>query len=138
QPGTHTMTVAGAASLLVCRLHLYPGAHDPDEVRAAGRKPRGKKFGVLLPATADDDETPERTEKVETNFRPTTRLSAIDKSIGRAREWLADHFTVEPDTPWKLYYLYGLERLAALAAIKEIDGHDWYAEGAAYLVSTQR
>src|SRR4029077_16847580 len=81
---------------------------------------------------------PERTEKVETNFRPTTRLSAIDKSIGRAREWLADHFPVEPDTPWKLYYLYGLERHAALAAIKEIDGHDWYAEGAAYLVSTQR
>ena len=49
QPGSHTMTVAGSASLLVCRLHLYPGAHDPNEVRVAGRKAKGNKFGVLVP-----------------------------------------------------------------------------------------
>ncbi len=138
QPGTHTMTVAGAASLLVCRLHLYPGAHDPDEVRISGRKARGKKYGVLLPATVDDDdEVPEQAAKVETNFKATTRLSAIDKAVGRARAWLEDHFSVAPETPWGLYYLYGLERFAALAGIKEIDGHDWYAEGAAHLIATQ-
>src|SRR5262245_35999191 len=37
-PGSHTMTVAGTASLLVCRLHLYPGASDPDELHNAGKK----------------------------------------------------------------------------------------------------
>lgn len=137
QPGTHTMTVAGAASLLVCRLHLYPGAHDPDEVRVGNRKGKGKKFGVLLPATVDDDE-PEAVEVAVTNFRPTTRLAAIDKSIARAKDWLADNFTVAPKSPWDLYYLYGLERFSALAGIREIDGHDWYAEGAAHLVATQK
>jgi len=119
-------------------LHLYPGAHDPDEVRGTGRKGRGKKFGVLDPATVDEDDLPEQVEKLESNFRPTTRLAAIDNSIGRAKGWLADHFTVAPESSWDLYYLYGLERLAALAGIQEIDGHDWYAEGAAHLVAKQK
>src|SRR5947199_122569 len=68
----------------------------------------------------------------------TRRLAAIDKAVGKGKKWLADHFTVEPKSNWDLYYLYGLERFAALAAIKEIDGHDWYDEGAALLVRTQK
>src|SRR5207247_2484719 len=41
--GTHSMTAAGTASLLVCRLHLYHGAGDPDEIRTTGTKRnRGK------------------------------------------------------------------------------------------------
>src|SRR5262249_436715 len=53
------------------------------------------------------------------------------------KTWVADHFTVDPkSTNYGLYYLYGLERLTALAGLKEINGHDWYAEGAAHLVAT--
>jgi hypothetical protein len=37
-----------------------------------------------------------------------------------------------------VYYLYGIERLAALANLTEIAGHDWYEEGAAALVAYQR
>jgi len=138
QPGSHTMTVAGTASLLVCRLHLYPGANDPDEVRSGARKPRGKKYGVLIPATVDSDEAADAADEAaaEANYRPTTRLAAIDKAIGRGKTWLIDHFTVEPKSTFDLYYLYGLERLMALLGAREIDGHDWYDEGAAHLIAT--
>ncbi len=39
---------------------------------------------------------------------------------------------------WSYYYLYGLERLGALAGIKMIGDHDWYAEGAELLVRAQK
>ncbi|MGE5193267.1 MAG: HEAT repeat domain-containing protein [Deltaproteobacteria bacterium] len=139
-PGTHSMTAAGTASLLVCRLHLYPGASDPDEVRKSGNRSRGKKWGILIPAVVDEDDAPdvvENTRADDANYRTTTRLSAVDKAVRRGQEWLADHFTVAPSGNYELYYLYGLERLAALAGVKEIGGHDWYAEGAAHLVATQ-
>jgi hypothetical protein len=137
--GTRTMSVAGTASLLVCRLHLYPGATDPDEVRTTGRKSRGKKYGILIPATVDDEEAleVEETRVTDANYRANTRLSAIDKAVAKGKEWLADHFHVAPNEGHDLYLLYGIERYAALAGIREIGGHDWYAEGAAHLVATQ-
>jgi len=140
QPGTHTMTVAGTASLLVCRLHLYPGASDPDEVRSTARKARGTKYGILIPATGDAEEKEEVASAApadETSFRPTTRLSAIDKAVGKGKDWLAGHYTIQPKSNHDLYYLYGLERLMALAGTREFDGHDWYDEGAAHLVATE-
>jgi hypothetical protein len=38
---------------------------------------------------------------------------------------------------WYLYYMYGLERVMMLAQEKRLGMHDWYAEGASVLVSTQ-
>ncbi|MCA9323110.1 MAG: terpene cyclase/mutase family protein [Planctomycetes bacterium] len=35
------------------------------------------------------------------------------------------------------YYLYGLERIAALAKRKEVGGRDWYREGAIYLLGQE-
>jgi hypothetical protein len=135
---SHTMTVAGTASLLVCRMHLYAGAADVEEVQK-GKKKRGKKFGVLIPvdASAEEPAPPETVLVDDANFRATTRLAAIDKAVGKGKKWLNEHFTIEPKANWDLYYLYGLERLAALAGVKEFDGHDWYDEGAAQLVRTQ-
>jgi hypothetical protein len=138
--GTHSMTAAGTASLYVTRLHLYPDARDVDEIRTrTGTKRRGKKWGVLEPADAKPEEAaPRIADAGDPNYRATTRLAAIDKAIAKGKDWLADNFTVSPkDSNWGIYYLYGLERLAALADIKELGGHDWYAEGSAFLVGTQ-
>jgi hypothetical protein len=38
---------------------------------------------------------------------------------------------------WLHYYLYGLERLCAIAGRERIGAHDWYAEGARALVASQ-
>jgi len=63
-------------------------------------------------------------------------IAARDRGLG----WLASHFTVR-DNPgqgaWVAYYLYGLERVGALANVETIGDHDWYREGAEFLVRGQ-
>jgi hypothetical protein len=57
--------------------------------------------------------------------------------------WLEKHWTVErnpgPSAPnWHYYYLYGLERAAALCGRTLLGLTDWYVEGARYLVKQQK
>jgi hypothetical protein len=56
--------------------------------------------------------------------------------------WLDLHFTVQenpkrPDRRWHFYYLYGIERAAVLTSQRSIGKHDWYREGAEYLIANQ-
>ncbi len=64
-----------------------------------------------------------------------------DNRIDRALDWLGRNFSVSsnPGTGqlWSLYYLYGLERAGRLTARRFIGEHDWYREGAEYLVRRQ-
>jgi hypothetical protein len=79
------------------------------------------------------------------------RFSAYDKplenrttqSIQDGFTWLDANFTVQANPgqnapPWHFYYLYGLERAAVLAGRDLVGEHDWYIEGARYLVGRQR
>src|SRR6185437_7906365 len=65
------------------------------------------------------------------------RLAEIDEGIEKGFKWLDKNFTVSQPTGWPIYYLYALERAGALANVKKIGDHDWYAEGAARLLQTQ-
>jgi len=73
-------------------------------------------------------------------------------SVGRDRgvAWLARHFSVDsnprpaqlalgkgPHTGRLYYYLYGLERVGSILDETHIGGHDWYREGAEFLVDKQ-
>jgi hypothetical protein len=61
--------------------------------------------------------------------------------IQKALEWLGEHFTVESNPlhpSYHYYYLYALERIGVLTGQKYIGGHDWYREGADYLVRHQQ
>jgi hypothetical protein len=64
-------------------------------------------------------------------------LSALNRGIARGAIWLRTNFT-KRDSRFHIYYLYGLERMCALAGIEEIDGHDWYSEHASALIPRQR
>ncbi|MFT7485085.1 MAG: hypothetical protein ACI9F9_000931, partial [Candidatus Paceibacteria bacterium] len=62
----------------------------------------------------------------------------------RGMAWLGDNFRVDKNPSgggggekWKYYYLYGVERLAALMEFDLIAGVDWYKEGARFLVKAQ-
>jgi hypothetical protein len=66
------------------------------------------------------------------------------EQLHRARSdgvrWLARHFAVDHNPEygaWTHYYLYGLERMGALSGLERIGDHDWYREGAAFLVASQ-
>ena len=57
-----------------------------------------------------------------------------------ALNWLGKNFSVETNPQhgdFHYYYLYALERIGVLTGQKYIGGHDWYRDGAAYLVSRQ-
>jgi hypothetical protein len=68
----------------------------------------------------------------------------LARQIGTARErgteWLAQRFDVTTNPRsggWHYYYLYGLERAGAFAALPRFGPHDWYDAGARFLVPEQ-
>ncbi len=55
--------------------------------------------------------------------------------------WLTLRFSVRENPgshSWPYYYLYGLERVGMLIGLSRFGGHDWYREGAGFLVQQQR
>jgi hypothetical protein len=66
-----------------------------------------------------------------------------EAAIDRARAWLVAHFSVSENEGSAyqqgrlLYHLYALERVGTLSAADTLGGHDWYTEGASYLLRTQ-
>jgi len=73
--------------------------------------------------------------------------NTLRKNIAGARSlslsWLEENFRVDRNpggaaSPrWNYYYLYGVERMAALMDLDTIAGLDWYQEGARFLVADQ-
>lgn len=68
-----------------------------------------------------------------------------DKSLEDAARWMGNNFAVGHNpggNHWLLYYLYGLERAGRFSGRRFFvnsrgDKHDWYREGAEYLVAQQ-
>lgn len=67
-----------------------------------------------------------------------------DDAVERALAWLGRNFSVRRNPrprgngrPALYYYLYGLERTGRLSARRFIGEHDWYREGAEFLISQQ-
>jgi len=67
----------------------------------------------------------------------------VARAIQDGFAWLDLNFTVASNPPsrapaWHYYYLYGLERAGVLAGGVLLGKHDWYIEGARYLVAHQK
>jgi hypothetical protein len=82
--------------------------------------------------------------KVENGFVQCCEESEENDSIENAINWLARNFSVRRNPGrrgggqvWHYYYLYGLERVGRLTARRFIGDHDWYREGAEFLVRQQ-
>ena len=65
----------------------------------------------------------------------------LNLNLQRGIDWMAAHFRVSENygkgQMWKYYYLYGLERAGRLSGQRFFGEHDWYLEGAEYLVHEQ-
>lgn len=60
-----------------------------------------------------------------------------DESIERGVKWMTSRFSVGSNPGkggWLFYYLYGLERAGRLSGRRFFGEHDWYREGARFLV----
>jgi len=80
------------------------------------------------------------------DFKYRAARKAAKKSVARGWEYLERRFAVEANpsgeyafsATWTYYYLYGIERLAAIADGRELIGpHDWYDAGARHLIEVQ-
>ncbi len=68
--------------------------------------------------------------------RPEDPYPALERGI----RWLGEHFAVgyNPNNgAWLLYYLYGVERAGRLSGRRFFGKHDWYRQGAAFLLANQ-
>ncbi|MCY2926230.1 MAG: DUF4159 domain-containing protein, partial [Planctomycetota bacterium] len=69
------------------------------------------------------------------------REQELSQPIARGLEWLAKRFDVAGNpgkgVEWQQYWLYSLERTALASGWRDFGGHDWYALGAAELLSGQ-
>jgi len=105
---TGSMTCAGIGSLVICEQMLSSSA---------------------------DDTNPDGTPKC-CNPAPRTNLA-----LRRGVAWLERHFAVGVNPghggSWVLYYLYGVERAGRLSGQRFFGPHDWYREGAGYLIEGQ-
>ena len=78
---------------------------------------------------------------VDRDGRPDCCAShPVPDAFEKGRKWLARHFSVNTNPPgqnWHYYYLYGLERAGRLGNVRFFGQHDWYRQGARYLVAAQ-
>lgn len=145
---THSMTAAGCSSLMLCRRELFPG---DSEIVAESRKAAVKKkptalYGILK--LVDLGQPEEKPNAVKPRVEEPTKLSASDINAGirRSLKWFDSNYAVDlarnrqigGTKAWNYYYLYGLERVGSFGELVEIDGHDWYRDGARFLVDKQQ
>lgn len=71
----------------------------------------------------------------------TKMETAVSRAVQDGFAWLDKHFAVDKNpgigAAWHFYYLYGLERACVYGARDLLGRHDWYVEGARYLVDEQ-
>ena len=133
-PGT-AMTLGGAANLLLARRYLF-GDGVKKEPKPSSDAPK-KRFGVLEAVELDEATDKNNSGPNDANFRPKSTSTFIDRSVVAARDWSAVNFRLPPPGEFKMYYLYALERMAALGKMEALGPHDWYRQGAQFLVTTQ-
>lgn len=72
---------------------------------------------------------------------PCCQGTEPNEPLDRGIAWMARNFAVghNPggENGWLLYYIYGVERAGRLSGLRFFGDHDWYREGAAYLVAMQ-
>lgn len=107
-PGTGSMTSAGIASMVIAN----------DRVGPVDARIEGDRIECCARGEGGND------------------------SVARGLEWMGKFFSVttNPGSPrrlWHYYYMYGMERVGRMTAHRFIGGHDWYREGADYLVRQQ-
>jgi hypothetical protein len=123
---------AGISSVGITRVMLYPEIlqQQPKSKPTKGKK----KFGVL--ESVNLDTAPDEVAAAKAGNSSVAK-AALTGSLGRGIGWLAQRFTVRSAPRYHMYYIYTLERAASLSLTQRIGNHDWYAEGAAFLLGDQ-
>ncbi|WP_339734412.1 HEAT repeat domain-containing protein [uncultured Gimesia sp.] len=132
----HTMSVAGTGSIYIISMQLYPdGKMSSGSVTKQGG-PSKKRFGFLEKIELTEKAKGEAEKNILT--KPTISYTALQGGKTKGTNWVINNYNIRNPTGWPNYYLYGIERIAALADAKKLGPHDWYADGARRLLTLQR
>ena len=108
QAGYGSMTAAGIASLYICGSRLNVGG----------------------------------TKKLLNGAYPSCGKYLQNDAIAKGLAWMGKKFSASENPgrsgAFLYYYLYGVERAGMISGLRNFGSHDWYREGAAHLVKTQR
>ena len=106
-----------------------------------GEPPRGSMTTAGLSTLAITMRMLENDDDVDADGRPDCCLPhPPPDAFEKGRRWMARNFSVYSNPPvssWHYYYLYGLERAGRLGNVRFFGKHDWYRQGARYLVEAQ-
>ncbi len=131
----NTMSVAGTGSMYIISMQLYPDGElrsGPVKIRDQKKK---KRFGFLDKVDLTQKEKSKADENK--NSKPTISHNALQGGKAKGLAWIVKNYNVRNQNRWPNYYLYGIERIAAIADTKMLGPHDWYADGARQLLTTQ-
>lgn len=131
----HTMSVAGTGSMFIISMQLYPDGQPRTGPVKNAQGPAKKKFGFL--EKVDLTEKDKTKEENNPFTKPTISLSALQGGKTKGANWVVNNYNIRNPVGWPNYYLYGIERIAALADVEKLGPHDWYADGAHQLLLTQ-
>tara|TARA_R110002111_G_scaffold257026_1_gene324894 strand:- start:19454 stop:21154 length:1701 start_codon:yes stop_codon:yes gene_type:complete len=132
----NTMSVAGTGSMYIISMQLYPDGELRNGSSNQSDKTTKKRFGFLekVELTAKD-----KTEDDKNLYgKPTVSYNALQAGRARGLNWIINNYSIHNPTGWPNYYLYGIERIAAIADAKLLGPHDWYADGARHMLMTQQ
>lgn len=69
------------------------------------------------------------------------QVADVQRAVDLSIHWLGANFSLEEnvggDVRWRFYLLYGLERVGTLNELEKIGTHEWYSEGARWLLGNQ-
>ena len=132
----HTMSVAGTGSMYIISMQLYPDGELRSGPVKKLDKASKKRFGFLEKVELTDKEKNEDDQNLYT--KPTVSYDALQGGKAKGLNWIVKNYNVRNPVGWPNYYLYGIERIAAIADTQMLGPHDWYADGARQLLTTQQ
>jgi len=110
----------------------WPYKDDPDDPAYGSMTAAGVSSLVILDALR------RRANDAKYDAREQVRVRS---AIRDGWAWILNRWNVKGNPlhgrDWLYYYLYGLERAAMLDGVSRLGDHDWYGEGATFLVSNQ-
>lgn len=135
---TQSMTVAGAASLFVAAMHLYPAKMEALAKREAAEKKKKKRERRIQDVNLEYSEKEKKAGKVAIPYSARNSFERIRGSARRGLAWSNNAARRGIAIgEWSMYTAYGVERLASLANIKNLGGRDWYQAGLQQLLKSQ-
>lgn len=130
-----TMGVAGTGSMYIISMQLYPDGELRRGLVTKSNQTKKKRFGFLDKVDLTQKEKSKEDKNLDS--KPTISHNALQAGKSKGLGWIIKNYNVRNLNRWPNYYLYGIERIAAIANTKTLGPHDWYADGARQLLTTQ-